>query len=159
MHIAIMIPLDEQTAHESQQRYMRPDGWTREPVLQWPERLSPKSGWYARDIASYAPFPHETAALVGHMIAEQTEPRMVIVTRSEMVVLRVRRMIAEGADITASVYCVSAAGQERHDIAPTGEMLSWPDGLFHDSFREATAICRAMRERNPQALERSKAAT
>lgn len=143
MNVAIMIPMDDAAATNANYCTPRPDGWTNVRALAWPELLSARSGWHIRETAASPPFPRETADLVQHLLSKANR-NVVIVTRSEIVVLRVRRMIAEGAQITAAVYLVTAAGQERHEVKANGEMANtWPETFFLDAYREVLAIQRA----------------
>lgn len=151
MEVAIMIPMDDHHAKDHVVRVLRPSGWAENDyrLVSWPE-LSRDVPLFPAQVAMEVQAEVENDTAAGH-------PRLTIVTRSEIVVLRIRRMIAEGAALTAAVYCVSASGQERHGIAANGEVESWPDGLFSEAFREVTAICRAMRRADPTALDREEA--
>ena len=77
---------------------------------------------------------------------------LVVETHSEMVLLRARRWIAEGRLPAHSVlvyWIHTEAGRgsllQKIGIRESGEMDSWPDGVFLEDYDEILAIRRAAR--------------
>ena len=78
---------------------------------------------------------------------------MVVETHSEMVLLRVRRRVAERRlrPDDVAVYWIQSEPDRgstlrRIGILETGEMESWPDGVFIEDYEEIMAIRRAARQ-------------
>lgn len=134
MELAIMIPTTDHRAAPHNAERLAPEGWRNPERVLWPEVSSRGVPLFPSEIAA------ETQATIEDWI-DRGVARAVIVTRSEMVVLRARRMIAEGAQFTAAVY----VGNERHEILPNGEVASWTKGLFSEDFEELKAIRAAQR--------------
>ena len=58
-----------------------------------------------------------------------------------MVVLRARRMVAEGAAIEVTVHFPGSA-HAPVAVERDGSVVGWPDGLFSEGYREVLAIQR-----------------
>ena len=79
---------------------------------------------------------------------------LVVETHSEMVLLRARRWIAEGRlpAENVRVYWIQAEPGRgsilrKINIDKSGDMDSWPDGVFIEDYEEILAIRRAVRLR------------
>lgn len=70
----------------------------------------------------------------------------VIVTRSEHAVLRVQRMVAEGAPIEVTIDFLGST-HPMATVGPNGEVDTWPAGLFAEDFEEVRAMRRAAEQR------------
>lgn len=88
--------------------------------------------------------------------AQEQGTRLLVETHSEMLLLRIRRRIAEGLspDLVA-IYWVDDSGPEgsqlmRLNIEADGYIEDWPEGVFREDADEARALARAMRERGEQ---------
>ncbi len=142
MQIALMIPLTEETARCAASL------WPKD----WPEAQASRIDWPEMD-RGVPQLPETIAAALQESIESDLRfgfDRMIVVTRSEIAVLRVQRMIAEGAAITAAIYLVDDAGQERVRISPEG----YPEQRLHvflAAVREAGEVVR-------RSLDRDKAA-
>lgn len=84
---------------------------------------------------------------------------VIIETHSEMILLRIRRLIVEGklpSDhvIVYWIYNKSGYGSKLQQIKITdeGAMSSWPEGVFYEDYEEILATRRAAR-RDPQPSE------
>ncbi len=80
---------------------------------------------------------------------------MVVETHSSMLLLRARRWIAEGRVPADNVIIYWIHSEQRHGsilrklrIKESGEMDSWPKGVFIEDYEEIIAIRRAARRRN-----------
>ncbi len=136
--IAIIVPLVAPVARLRMSHAFCPEEWRGEgvPVLAWPE-------W---DTRGFALLPSEVAALVSEWLTEpRKDGRRIILTRSEVAVLRVCRMIADGADIRATVHFPGSAYPPAI-VDSTGEVDAWPNGLFSEDFEEVMAIRRAQQK-------------
>jgi hypothetical protein len=101
--------------------------------------------------------PHvhaEVADLIVEHLSGTTRP-LVVETHSEVLLLRLRRKVAEGA-LSAkdlAIYWIDrdedlgSALVRRIEITAGGEVLNWPDGVFQESYEEVMAIRRAARTR------------
>ena len=95
----------------------------------------------------------DVAELLIDNLAGSTRP-MIIETHSEMVLLRARRWIAEGR-LPAKSVLVYWVHEEpgrgsilrKITINESGEMDSWPDGVFIEDYEEILAIRRANRSK------------
>lgn len=145
-----MIPMDEESARQHRVGNLRPDGWPRVEVWpEWPEHLAAGSTRFHR-IQGAPRLPGDIAAdtqrWIEEAIAEGRE-HMVIVTRSEMVVLRARRMALEGVPIEVSIHFPGSA-HPPVTVLPSGDLDSaWPAGLFREVFEDVKSISRAIRLR------------
>ena len=79
---------------------------------------------------------------------------LIVETHSEMVLLRARRWIAEGrlpADDVLVYWVHTEPGRgsclQKIRIGESGDMDSWPDGVFIEDYEEILAIRRAVRQR------------
>ena len=79
---------------------------------------------------------------------------LVVETHSEMVLLRARRWIAEGrlpAENVLVYWVHTDPGRgsilQKIRISESGEMDSWPDGVFIEDYEEILAIRRAARQK------------
>ena len=93
----------------------------------------------------------EIAELLLDNLAGRERP-MIVETHSEMVLLRARRWIAEGRlpaenVLVYWVHTESGRGSilQKIKISESGEMESWPDGVFIEDYEEILAIRRAAR--------------
>ena len=93
----------------------------------------------------------EIAELLLDNIAGPERP-MIVETHSEMVLLRARRWIAEGrlpAENVLVYWVHTEPGRgsilRKIKISESGEMESWPDGVFIEDYEEILAIRRAAR--------------
>ena len=93
----------------------------------------------------------DIAELLLDNLVGPTRP-MVVETHSEMVLLRARRWIAEGrlpADSVLVYWIHTEPGRgsilQKIRIRESGEMDSWPDGVFIEDYEEILAIRRAAR--------------
>ncbi len=103
-------------------------------------------------------FQADVAELFAKNLPEFSRP-VIIETHSEMILLRIRRLIAEGklpSDhvIVYWIYNKSGYGSKLQQIKITdeGTMSSWPEGVFYEDYEEILAIRRAAR-RDPQSSE------
>lgn len=79
---------------------------------------------------------------------------VIVETHSEMILLRVRRWVAEGkvkAD-DVGIYWVESDRERggslrRIEITDDGQVREWPEGVFYEDYEEILAIRRAARER------------
>ena len=99
----------------------------------------------------------DIAELVLNNLAGRERP-MVVETHSEMILLRTRRWIAEGRLPAESVliYWIHAEPGRgsilrKIKINESGEMDSWPDGVFIEDYEEIMAIRRAARRNKADA--------
>ena len=141
MPVAIMIPMTDHHAKAHVTEILRPTGWDPGAErMEWPE-------------TTYEGIPRLPSQIAdevqGHieLAIARDYPGLVIVTRSEMAVLRARRMVAEGAAIDVTIYIVTAAGQRAIPVEPNGETLTWEEGFFSESLGEVMALRRAQRRR------------
>ena len=95
----------------------------------------------------------DIAELLLNNLVGPTRP-MVVETHSEMVLLRARRWIAEGrlpADNVLVYWIHTEPGRgsilQKIRIRESGEMDSWPDGVFIEDYEEILAIRRAARSK------------
>ena len=93
----------------------------------------------------------EIAELLLDNLAGRERP-MIVETHSEMVLLRARRWIAEGrlpAENVLVYWVHTEPGRgsilRKIKISESGEMESWPDGVFIEDYEEILAIRRAAR--------------
>ena len=93
----------------------------------------------------------EIAELLLDNLAGPERP-MIVETHSEMVLLRARRWIAEGrlpAENVLVYWVHTEPGRgsilRKIKISESGEMESWPDGVFIEDYEEILAIRRAAR--------------
>ena len=93
----------------------------------------------------------EIAELLLDNLAGPERP-MIVETHSEMVLLRARRWIAEGrlpAENVLVYWVHTEPGRgsilQKIKIGESGEMESWPDGVFIEDYEEILAIRRAAR--------------
>ena len=93
----------------------------------------------------------DVAELLLENLAGRIRP-MVVETHSEMVLLRVRRWVAERRlrPDDVAVYWIQSepdrgSALRRIEVLETGEMESWPDGIFIEDYEEIMAIRRAAR--------------
>ena len=93
----------------------------------------------------------EIAELLLDNLAGPERP-MIVETHSEMVLLRARRWIAEGrlpAENVVVYWVHTEPGRgsilRKIKISESGEMESWPDGVFIEDYEEILAIRRAAR--------------
>jgi hypothetical protein len=145
IEIAVMIPITDKAARG----LLYPPHWAPPPTVWWPEVGK----------ANRPRLPAEVADYVQSEITEAMPKwkQLAIVTRSEMVQLRVRRMIAEGKPIAASIYLVIGEGAtECFGVKPDGELTGWRDGLFSEDFAEVKAIRRAQDASRADKLSRGK---
>jgi len=99
--------------------------------------------------------PRAHAAVADLILANLPGPsRPVLVeTHSEVFILRIRRMIAEGrcAPDDVAIYWIDAgedgAEPKRINITVDGEVEGWPEGVFLEDYEEILAIRRAARDR------------
>lgn len=134
LEVAIMIPMTDKAARNA---WLYPKDWPAPPpAVRWPE--NGKSG--------RPRFPGEAAAEVQAEVEEAMPKweRLAIITRSEIVALRLRRMVAEGASIAVTVH-FPGSDHLPAVVKPNGEVDSWPEGLSLESFEEVKAIRRAQR--------------
>lgn len=100
--------------------------------------------------------PAAHAQLADHYLkaAELTGNRFLIETHSEALLLRLRRRIAEAASSPddVGVYFVHhdgrAATAEHIAIDETGQLSSWPEGVFTEDFDEVRALAAAQMRRS-----------
>ena len=156
MKVAIMIPMDEESARAHRVGNLRPDGWPRVEVWpEWPEQLAAGSTRFHR-IHGAPRLPGDIAAdtrrWIEEAIAEGRE-HMVIVTRSAMVVHRARRMMLEGAPIEVSIHFPGSAHPPA-TVLPSGELDSWPAEVFGETASEVGAILRGMKRRGESEKDR-----
>lgn len=94
---------------------------------------------------------HVAELLLSHIVGA-TRP-IVVETHSEMILLRVRRWVAErkvkAEDI--GIYWVEAdrdhgSRLRRIEITDDGQVREWPEGVFYEDYEEILAIRRAARE-------------
>lgn len=112
MKIAIMIPMSYNAAHNKcRPNDMAPVAWN---IIRWPE-LSEGLPMLQKDIAN------TTQALIEEDLSF-AQDHVVIVTRSDVVFYRVRRMVAEGADLDVAVYLVRDDGQTRYPMDRRGNV-------------------------------------
>ena len=95
----------------------------------------------------------DIAELLLNNLVGPTRP-MVVETHSEMMLLRTRRWIAEGrlpADNVLVYWIRTEPGRgsilQKIRIRESGEMDSWPDGVFIEDYEEILAIRRAARSK------------
>ena len=95
----------------------------------------------------------DVAELLLNNLPGPTRP-IIIETHSEMILLRTRRLIAEGKlppdhVIVYWIHNKSGHGSELQEINITSEgaMSSWPEGVFYEDYEEILAIRRAARSR------------
>ena len=145
--VAIMIPMTDHHAKAHVTEILRPTGWSADAErVEWPETTHEGIPLLPSQIAD------EVQGHIGLAIARDY-PGLVIVTRSEMAVLRARRMVAEGAALDVTIYIVTAAGQRAIAVEPDGGTMAWEEGLFSESFEEVKAIQRARRRREAAAAK------
>ncbi len=79
---------------------------------------------------------------------------IIIETHSEMILLRIRRLIAEGLvpRDKVIVYWIDSEAEcgsklQQISITDKGAMSSWPEGVFYEDYEEILAIQRAARNR------------
>jgi hypothetical protein len=84
------------------------------------------------------------------------ERPVVVETHSEMILLRVRRWVAEGKVKAADVGINWVESDRDHgsslhriEITDDGQVREWPEGVFYEDYEEILAIRRAARERRP----------
>ena len=147
MKVAIMIPMDDVSARNAE--HLRPDGWPQTRTARtwpvWPEWLHNESTpnvWRRSDVPRWpADVAGDVQRWIGDMLALK-RTHMAIVTRCEMVVLRTRRMMIEGAPIEVTIH-FPGSDHPTATIGPNGEVDAWPAGLFSEDFEEVKAIRRA----------------
>jgi len=95
----------------------------------------------------------DVAELLIDNLPGATRP-VIIETHSEMMLLRIRRLIAEGRlrSDQVIVYWISPQPEygsklQRISITDEGAMSSWPEGVFYEDYEEILAIRRAARNR------------
>ena len=96
--------------------------------------------------------PGVHAAVADLVLASLQDNRpLVIETHSEMLLLRVRRWIAQGmSPEKVAIYWIDQEGPERIrrvQVRETGEVERWPEGVFNEDYDEILAIRRAARGR------------
>ncbi len=143
-----MIPMDDASARKAYQ--LRPDGWDKATVWPvWPERMESDSGPSMWHYADFTRWPGEVAADIQRWIeaaVARKKSHMVIVTRSEMVMHRARRMMLEGAPIEVSIH-FPGSDYPPATVLPSGDLDAWPAGVFGETASEVGAILRAMGRR------------
>ena len=79
---------------------------------------------------------------------------LIVETHSEMILLRVRRWVAEGRLPAGDmlVYWVHTDPErgsmlQKIGVRETGEMETWPDGVFIENYDEVLSIRRAARDK------------
>jgi hypothetical protein len=97
-----------------------------------------------------------THGAMAESFASMFEP-VVVVTHSEIIVLRLRRMVAEGrlSPEQITITWVGAKGDAHMKITvdSEGEVSDWPEGVFSEDFKEVTAIRRAQRHSEDPSAE------
>ncbi len=110
-------------------------------------RLRPHGGiptyWPETAIGSQRPMhPAFHGDRADDLIAESAETPALIVTHSEVIVLRIRRRVAEGSlrPDEVAIYWIDGATERRIELDGHGDVSWWPPGVFSEDFAEVNAI-------------------
>ena len=136
MKLAILIPMDYHAARAADS--LGVPGWIVQTRAIWPELYS-----------NHPMLPADIAVELQERIEGWIRHKhdcAVIVTRSEYAVLRVQRMVAEGAALDVTIHFPGST-HPMATVGPNGEVDTWPVGLFAEDFEEVRAMRRAAEQR------------